>query len=117
MTTTCTPSNSVQETANIIKPRYLVDAGKDLYEVRVALPGVRKDSVNVNLEKDVLTIRAARKPIGGDGWKALHRELGNASYALRLKLNAPVDESAMTAKLEDGVLILTMPVKETAKPA
>jgi HSP20 family protein len=114
--TTLTPSTRAAETANMIKPRYIVNAGKDSYEVRVALPGVRKDSVNVNLEKDVLTIRAERKAAGGEGWKTLHRELGDAGYALRLKLNAPVEETAMSAKLEDGVLILNMPVKETAKP-
>ena len=114
--TTCTPSTRATDTANVIKPRYIVNAGKDSYEVRVALPGVRKDSVNVNLDKDVLTIRAERKTAAGEGWKTLHRELGDAGYALRLKLNAPVNDAAMSAKLEDGVLILNMPVTETAKP-
>jgi len=114
--TTSIPSSYATETANVVKPRYFVNSGKDLYEVHVALPGVRKESVNVNLDKDVLSIRAERKTVAGEGWKTLHRELGDASYALRLKLNAPVDDAAMSAKLEDGVLVLTMPIRETAKP-
>jgi HSP20 family protein len=116
MTTTCTPSTCGSETANLVKPRYMVNVAKDSYDVRVALPGVRKDSVHVNLDRDVLTIRAERKPIAADGWKTLHRELHEAGYALRLKLNAPVDEAALSAKLEDGVLLLSLPLKEAAKP-
>jgi HSP20 family protein len=100
----------------MVKPRYMVNVAKDSYAVRVELPGVRKDSVHVNLDRDVLTIRAERKPITADGWKTLHRELHESSYGLRLKLNAPVDDAALSAKLEDGVLVLNLPLKETAKP-
>jgi HSP20 family protein len=116
--TTCTPSTcaTTADTANVIKPRYTVNPGKDAYEVRVELPGVRKDSVNVNIDKDVLTIRAQRKPVAGEGWKTLHRELREFDYGLRLKLNAPVNDVALSAKLEDGVLVLSLPIKEAAKP-
>jgi HSP20 family protein len=93
-----------------------VNASEDSYEVRVELPGVRKDTVNVNLDKDILTIRAQRKPAAAEGWKTLHRELRELDYALRLKVTAPVDDAALKAKLEDGVLTLTLPVKEAAKP-
>jgi HSP20 family protein len=110
---TCAPAS---DTANVIKPRYTVNTGKDSYEVRVELPGVRKDSVSVNLDQDVLSIRAQRKPAAAEGWKALHRELRDFGYALRLKLNAPVNDAALSAKLEDGVLVLSLPVKEAAKP-
>ena len=114
--TTCTPPTEAASAANVIKPRYTVNGGKDSYEVRVEMPGVRKDSVHVNLDKDVLSIRAERKPIAADGWKTLHRELREFGYGLRLKLNAPVNDAALSAKLEDGVLVLKLPVKETAKP-
>lgn len=114
--TTCTPSTCTPDTTNVLKPRYTVNAGKDAYEVRVELPGVRKDSVNVSLDKDVLSIQAQRKPAAAEGWKTLHRELADSAYALRLRLNSPVDDAALTAKLEDGVLVLSLPVKEAAKP-
>jgi HSP20 family protein len=116
--TTCTPSTCATsaDTANLVKPRYTVSPSKEAYEVRVELPGVRKDSVNVNLVQDVLTIRAQRKPIADEGWKTLHRELREFGYGLRLKLNAPVNDAALSAKLEDGVLVLSLPIKEAAKP-
>jgi HSP20 family protein len=100
----------------VIKPRYTVNAAKDSYVIRVELPGVRKDSVNVNIDKDVLSVRAERKPAAAEGWKTLHNELRHMNYGLRLKLNAPVDDAALTAKLEDGILVLSLPVKEAAKP-
>jgi HSP20 family protein len=115
--TTCTPTKAAPETAvTVMKPRYTVNVGKDSYDVRVELPGVRKDSVHVNLDRDVLTLRAERKPTAADGWKTLHRELFESSYGLRLKLNAPVDEARLSAKLQDGVLVLSLPIKEAARP-
>ena len=114
--TTCTSSTCAPDTATVLKPRYAVNAGKDSYEVRVELPGVRKDSINVNLDQDVLSIRAQRKPTAAEGWKTLHRELRALDYALRLKVTAPINDAALSAKFEDGVLTLTLPVKEAAKP-
>jgi HSP20 family protein len=114
--TTCTPPTQASDRADVLKPRYAVTGNKDSYQVRVELPGARKDSIRVNLDQNVLTIQAERKPIAGEGWKTLHRELREFGYGLRLKLNAPVNDAALSAKFEDGVLLLNLPVKETAKP-
>lgn len=115
--TTCTSSTScASDPETALKPRYSVNGDKDNYQVRVELPGARKDSIHVNLDQGVLTIQAQRKPAASDGWRTLHRELSDLGYALRLKLNAPVNDAALTAKLEDGVLTLSLPVKEAAKP-
>ncbi len=99
-----------------VKPRYTVNGDKDTYFVRVELPGVKKEGVEVKLDQSILTIHAKRTSAPAEGWKTLHRELSDVDYGLRLKLNAPVDDSKMTAKLEDGVLVLALPVRETAKP-
>lgn len=99
-----------------MKPRYDVQAGADAYEVTVELPGVRKDKVAIQFEKGVLTLKAERQSTAQDGWKTLHRELNTLNYGLQLKVNVPVEEAALKAKLEDGILTLTLPVKEAAKP-
>jgi HSP20 family protein len=116
--TTCSTSTSTcaPEKVNALKPRYSVTNGKEAYEVRVELPGVRKESLHITLDESVLSLRAERKPTAAEGWKALHRELPDAGYALRLRLNMPVNEDALTAKLEDGILTLNVPIKEAAKP-
>lgn len=114
--TTCNPSTCAPAAENVLKPRFQVQSNPQAYEVKVELPGVSKDNVQISLDENLLTIRAQRKSAKADGWKTLYSELSNLNYALELKVNAPVDESALTAKLEDGVLTLTLPIKEAAKP-
>ena len=86
--------------------------GSDLFE----LPGVPKSGVKIDLEDNILTVRGERTSNVPEGMKALHRELSPLSYLLRLRLNTPVEEDKMTAKLEDGVLTLLLPLKVVAKP-
>lgn len=117
MTTCCTPAQtSAPAEAPAVKPRFVVNADKENYAVQIELPGVAKDGVSINLDTDVLSVRAKRKPSAAPGWKTLHRELSDLDFLLRLKLNVPVDESKLTAKLDFGVLTVNLPVKEAAKP-
>lgn len=120
MTTNCcnpspTQQNDEPKTA-AVKPRYFVDGTQEAYEVRVELPGVAKDGVSIDLEENVLTLRAKRTPSALSEWKTLHRELNGLDFLLRLRLNAQVDEEKMSAALENGILTLKLPVKEAAKP-
>lgn len=102
--------------APVAKPRYFVNGDKDAYQLKIELPGVSKDGVSINLNENILAIRAKRKSAVPSDWKVLNRELHDLDFALRLKLNAPVDADKMTAKLEDGILTVRLPVKEAAKP-
>ena len=112
---TCTPATS-GVTESVRKPLYNVNGNAEAYEVRVELPGVPKSNVKLDLEENILTVRGERSTTVPEGMKALHRELSPLSYLLRLRLNTPVNEEQMTAKLEDGVLTLRLPLKEVAKP-
>lgn len=120
MTTTCSPKNNTSLTSGVTeslrKPLYNVNGSADAYEVRVEMPGVPKSGVKLDLEDSILTVRGERKATVPEGMKALHRELSPLSYILRLRLNTPVDEDQMTAKLDDGVLSIRLPLKEIAKP-
>lgn len=116
---TTTPLNqpsSVAEQESGLKPRYEVSGNRESYDIRVELPGVKKEGLEIRLDKSILTLRAKRSVGPLATWKPLHRELPNLDYLLRLKLNAPVDDAKLSAKLEDGVLILHLPLKEAAKP-
>ena len=112
---TCTPATS-GVTESVRKPLYNVNGSAEAYEVRVELPGVPKSGVKLDLEENILSIRGERSTTVPEGMKALHRELSPLSYLLRLRLNTPVVEEQMTAKLEDGVLTVCLPLKEVAKP-
>lgn len=121
MNATCTPSTCAPAapsgvTESVRKPLYNVNGSADAYEVRVEMPGVPKSGVKLDLEDNILTVRGERSSNVREGIKALHRELSPLNYLLRLRLNTPVDEDKMTAKLENGVLTLTLPLKEAAKP-
>jgi HSP20 family protein len=120
MNTTCSPRTCTPATSGVTeslrKPLYNVNGNAEAYELRVELPGVPKSSVKLDLEENILTVRGERSTTVPEGMKVLHRELSPLSYLLRLRLNAPVSEEQMTAKLEDGVLTLRLPLKEVAKP-
>lgn len=120
MNATCSPRPSAPASSGVTeslrKPLYNVSGSADAYEVRIEMPGVPKNGVKIDLEDNILTVRGERAVNVPEGMKALHRELSPLSYLLRLRLNTPVDEEKMNAKLEDGVLILRLPIKEAAKP-
>ena len=120
MNATCSPSTCAPATSGVTeslrKPLYNVNGNSDAYEVRVELPGVPKSGVKLDIEDSILTVRGERNTTVPEGMKTLHRELSPLNYLLRLRLNTPVDEEKMTAKLEDGVLSITLPLKEAAKP-
>lgn len=111
----CAPATS-GVTESLRKPRYNVKGDADVYEVRVEMPGVAKDGVKIDLDDNILTLRGDRTAGVPEGYKTLHRELSPLSYLLRLRLNTPVNEDKMTAKFEDGVLVVSLPIKEAAKP-
>ncbi len=120
MNTTCSPRSCAPATSGVTeslrKPHYNVKGTTDAYEVRVEMPGVAKDGVKIDLDDSILTLRGDRTATVPEGFKTLHRELSPLSYLLRLRLNTPVNEDQMTAKFEDGVLVLSLPIKEVAKP-
>lgn len=116
MNTCYTPKTDASAVPTGVKPRYSIDGDQAAYSIRVELPGVKKNQVRIDLDSDVLTIQAKRSSAAPAGWKPLHRELAEDDFVLRLKLNAPVEESKLAAKLEHGVLAVELPVKETVKP-
>lgn len=103
-------------TESLRKPRYHIHRTPDAYEVHIDLPGVPKSGVKIDLEDSILTVRGERVSHLPEGTKAHHRELSPLSYLLRLRLNTPVNEEKLSAQLADGVLILSLPLKEAAKP-
>ncbi len=99
-----------------LRPRYWVNESSDAYTIHVALPGVRKEGLEINLNDDALTITGRRDRATPEGWKPLTRELRNDPYRLSVQLNVHVKEDNISAKLEDGILNLELPKAEEAKP-
>jgi HSP20 family protein len=94
----------------------------DLYEdennayVRAELPGVNRDEINVEMIDDYLTITAVRKsPAKGDG-KAETPEEQSFSFSRSVSIPDAVQADKVTAAYENGVLTVTLPRREEAKP-
>jgi HSP20 family protein len=88
----------------------------DVFTVRLDLPGVDVSSVDLTVEKNVLAVSAERswKPAEGDDVVVAERPHGR--FTRQLFLGEGLDTSRIEASYQDGVLTLTIPVAEQAKP-
>ena len=109
-------SSPVEEPAPVVRPHYTVRPGEGTYEVSVVLPGVKRGDVSLRLEEGMLHIAAKRRAEVPEGWRPLRREIGPVDFLLDLQVNVPVDGGRITAKLEDGVLNVRLPLREEAQP-
>jgi len=88
----------------------------DHYVLHVDLPGVDPGSIDVNVEDRTLTVRAQRSPRTDDDVQWLAKERPSGTYARQLTLGRGLALDAISATYSDGVLTLTIPVAEEAKP-
>ena len=87
----------------------------DTFVVEFDLPGVRPETLDIDVERNVLTVRAERPPANGD-WEMLAAERPTGLFSRQLVLGDNVDLERVHADYEAGVLRLTIPVAEKAKP-
>lgn len=87
----------------------------DDFVIEFDLPGVSKDSVDLDVERNVLTVRAERLGRNGD-WEMLATERPRGLFSRQLVLGDNLDLDRIDAAYTDGVLRLTIPVAEKAKP-
>lgn len=85
------------------------DDGKDAYQVVAELPGVEKKDVDIQLENAVLTISAKRQVKQGE-------QEQTAQYSRSLTISDDIDPEKVSAKLEDGILHISLPKAEARKP-
>jgi HSP20 family protein len=88
----------------------------DTYVVNVDLPGFDPSTINVTSENDVMTIKAERhwEPMEGDEVVAAERTHG--SFYRQLFLGEGLDTDNIHATYDSGVLMVTIPLSERAKP-
>jgi HSP20 family protein len=100
-------------------PQMDVHENKDAYKVRLDLPGLEKKDIQVSVQDNVLTVRGERRNQSEDKdekgtWHRVERYSG--SFERSLRLGSGVDAGAVKADYKDGVLSVTIPKKEAAKP-
>lgn len=87
----------------------------DRFVIEFDLPGVSKDSIDLDVERNVLTVRAERVARNGD-WEPLASERPKGQFSRQLVLGDNLDLDRIEAAYADGVLRLVVPVAERAKP-
>ena len=87
----------------------------DAFVLEFDLPGVSKETIDLDIERNVLTVRAEKIVRNGD-WEILATERPRGLFSRQLVLGDNLDLEAIEATYADGVLRLTIPVAERAKP-
>ncbi len=87
----------------------------DRFVIEFDLPGVSRESIDLDVERNVLTVRAERVPRNGD-WEMLASERPRGAFSRQLVLGDNLDLEHIEANYDAGVLRLVVPVAERAKP-
>lgn len=98
------------------RPRYDVEETDLAYGLTVFLPGVAKSGLEITDENGELRVIGKRSSELPEKAAALHRESSDANYELVLSHDNSVDTDKIVAELKDGVLRLSVPKAESAKP-
>jgi HSP20 family protein len=88
----------------------------DHYVVSADLPGIDPGSVDIDVDGQLLTIRAERTMGNNADAKWITRERMAGSYLRQLNLGSGIDMEHISASYDNGVLSITIPVSEKAKP-
>lgn len=81
--------------------------------VDIELPGVKKDQVDVSVDGTTLVVTAKKTKIGDGKITSDSRRYG--TFTKKYKLNTPVSNSEISAKMDDGVLSIRIPKSESSK--
>jgi HSP20 family protein len=101
-----------------LAPRTDLVEGDDAWELSIELPGIGPEDVRVELTGNVLTIEGEKKEEKSEGkpeGKSYRRERRYSRYERSFTLPAAVDPKKVAAKLQNGVLSLTLPKSEQAR--
>ena len=88
----------------------------DTYVLNADLPGIDPGSVDVDVDGRVLTVRAERTPRSREGVKWMASERPSGSFFRQFTLSDGIATESISASYDNGVLSVTIPVSERAKP-
>jgi HSP20 family protein len=91
-------------------------AGRDGIAVSAELPGVAKDELEIHAHRDTLTLRGTRRPAAEDEAAFHRRERRSGAFTRTIQLPFRVDPEQIEARLENGVLQLSLQRPEEDKP-
>ncbi len=125
-TQTSTQSSQQPQTTNghqaapqrFVRPRASVTENHDGFTVQVEMPGVQPSGLEITFENGELTLVGHRSAAAGngDGHEVLYRESHAADYRRVFEVDHTIDAGRINAALDQGLLTLSLPKAESAKP-
>lgn len=94
----------------------------DIFETEQALtvilemPGVARESLDVSVESDILTIAGRIDFSKYEGLQPVYTEYNIGNYSRSFQISSTIDQSGISATIADGVMTLVLPKAEKAKP-
>lgn len=110
------PVETLERSGRIYSPRADIHETAEAIAVVADLPGVDENSVEITLEKDVLTIKGKKEAAPPEGFKLSYGEGAAGGYERSFVLSERVDRDNIEANVENGVLRLTLPKASEAVP-
>ena len=88
---------------------------RDAYLLELEMPGVSKTGIEVTVENNELTIVGHRSDTDPQG-EIVYRESSHGDYRRSFEIDSSIDTAKIQAKMEQGILMLTLPKAESIKP-
>lgn len=104
------------------RPRRVLVPAADIYErddslvVVADMPGVDEKSIDIRVERNILTIEGRVEPPALDGFELVYSELDTGDYHRAFTLSDEVDVNKIEASVRHGVLRIVLPKAEQARP-
>jgi len=102
-------------TPSFVAPRANIREEKEGYVVELEMPGVRKDGLEITVESSELTIVGRRSDPEPKG-EVVYRESRLVDYRRVFDLDPSIDTEHISAKMDQGIVTLTLPKAEKVKP-
>jgi HSP20 family protein len=115
MKTTTNAVNEVPRQEEFVVPEVNIFETGEGYILEAEMPGVNKDGLEISVDGTEIAItgRKTNEPVGGE---LLFQERTAAGFRRVFSLDPAIDTSKISARMEQGVLTLTLPKSERAKP-
>jgi len=101
---------------HVFRPDVDILERSDAYVVVADLPGANENSIDIRLEKGVLSLDARLAHEAESEWRPIHSEYREGAYHREFRISEDIDPSGVSAKMKEGVLELHLPKSAESQP-
>lgn len=103
------------EERRVVRPPSDICEDEGAVLIRMEMPGVRREDLQIQIDNNQLVVHAGRRPEDVDG-TYLYRERAGTDYHQMYTIDDTIDRNNVDAELKNGILLVTLHIKEAEKP-